>query len=81
MLTRANLSLSDMGMTQKTIEAEVEQTGRLAHEIESREETDAFRQRTLQALEQMAEKVMRANAQTETDPILIEYQQGSGGQG
>lgn len=80
MLTRANLSLSDMGMTQKTIEAEVEQTGRLAHEIESREETDAFRQRTLQALEQMAEKVMRANAQTESDPILIEYQQGSGGQ-
>ena len=80
LLTRANLSLADMGMTQKVIESEDQEVGRLAHEQESREGVDAYRQRTMQILESMAEKVMRANKQTDTDPILVEYQQESGGQ-
>lgn len=78
LLTRTGLSLSDMGMTQKVIEAEDQEVGRLAHEQESREGVDAYRQRTMQILESMAEKVMRANKQTDTDPILVEYQQESG---
>lgn len=78
LLTRTNLSLADMGMTQKVIEAEDQEVGRLAHEQENREGVNAFRERTVQLLESMAEKVMRANKQTETDPILIEYQQENG---
>jgi hypothetical protein len=81
LLTRANLSLQDMGMTHKAIEAEDQEAGRLAHEQETREGADAFRQRTVQLLESMAERVMRANRQTDVDPVLIEYQQDSGGQG
>lgn len=81
LLTRTGLSLSDMGMTHKAIEAEDQEAGRLAHEQETREGADAFRQRTVQLLESMAERVMRANRQTDVDPVLIEYQQDSGGQG
>lgn len=78
LLTRANLSLADMGMTQKVIDAEDQEIGRLAHEKESQEGINAFQQRTVQLLESMAEKVLRANKQTDTDPILIEYQQENG---
>ena len=78
LLTRTGLSLSDMGMTQKVIETEDQEVGRLAHEKESQEGVNAFQQRTVQLLESMAEKVMRANKQTDTDPILIEYQQENG---
>jgi hypothetical protein len=79
MLSRANLSLADMGMTQKVIEAEEDQLGRLEHEHEEQEAVQAFRQRTMDLLAGMAEKVQRANQQTNSDPKLIEYQREVGG--
>lgn len=79
MLSRANLSLSDMGMTQKVIEAEEDQLGRLTHDQEEQESVEAYRARTLSLLAGMAEKVQRANKLTESDPKLIEFQQEGGG--
>ena len=79
MLSRANLSLSDMGMTQKVLEAEEDELGKLAHDQASQEGVDEFRQRTMTLLSGMAEKIQRANQQTNSDPILIEYQQEGGG--
>jgi len=79
LLTRTGLSLTDMGMTSRVIEAEENELGRLAHEKESQEGVDEFRRRTMDLLQGMADKVMRANKQTDADPILVEYQQESGG--
>jgi hypothetical protein len=79
MLSRANLSLADMGMTQKVIEAEEDAMGRLEHDQDEQESVAAYRQRTLSLLAGMAEKVQRANKLTEHDPKLIEYQQDGGG--
>jgi hypothetical protein len=78
MLSRANLSLADMGMTQKVIEVEEDSFGRLEHEQQEQEDVQAFRQRTMSLLEGMAEKVQRANRLTETDVKLVEYQQEGG---
>jgi len=79
LLTRAGLSLSDMGMTQKVIEAEEDELGRLVHEQTDQEGVDAFRKRTMELLAGMADKVQRANQLTNNDPKLIEYQQEGGG--
>lgn len=78
MLTRAGLSLSDMGMTAKMVEDEESALGRLEHDHTEQESLSEYRQRSLAALEAMAHKVMRAAQQTEKDPILIEYQQENG---
>lgn len=80
MLSRANLSLSDMGMTQKVIEAEESEMGRLASDEAEQEGVLEFRNRTMALLAGMADKVQRANNQTGADPILIEYQQEGGGE-
>jgi hypothetical protein len=76
MLTRTGLSLSDMGMTTKVVEAEETEMGRLAHDQASQEKSDEFRQRTVDLLAAMAAKMTRAHKQTDADPILVEYQQG-----
>lgn len=78
LLSRANLSLSDMGMTQKAIEAEESELGRLSQDQEKQESIDEYRNRTLTLLAGMAEKVQRANQMTNSDPKLIEYQQEGG---
>ncbi|OGT21497.1 MAG: hypothetical protein A2342_09485 [Gallionellales bacterium RIFOXYB12_FULL_54_9] len=78
MLSRANLSLSDMGMTQKAIEAEESDLGRLTHDQEKQESIDEYRNRTMTLLAGMAEKVQRANQMTNSDLKLIEYQQEGG---
>lgn len=79
LLTRAGLSLSDMGMTQKAIEAEEDEMGRLSASSTNKESLNAFQERQTQLLSNLADKVMRANQKTESDPILIEYQQENGG--
>lgn len=79
LLSRANLSLADMGMTQKVIEIEEDQLGRIAHDQEETEAVQAYRNRMTELLAGMAEKVQRANQQTASDPKLIEYQQDGGG--
>jgi hypothetical protein len=79
LLSRTGLTLADMGMTQKVIEAEEDALGRLEHAQEEQEVVSEFRQRTMTLLAGMAEKVQRANQQTNSDPKLIEYQQEGGG--
>lgn len=76
LLSRTGLTLADMGMTQKVIEAEEDQLGRIAHDQEETEAVQAYRDRMTALLAGMADKVQRANQQTATDPKLIEYQQG-----
>jgi len=73
------LSLSDMGMTQKVLEAEEDEMGKLTHNKIAQEGVDEFRQRTMTLLSGMADNIQRANKQTNDDPILIEYQQEGGG--
>lgn len=80
LLTRAGLSLTDMGMTAKLIEAEEQEFGRLEHEREERENLTDYQRRQTDLLAALADKVMRANQQTGSDPILIEYQQEAGNQ-
>lgn len=79
LLSRTGLTLSDMGMTQKIIEAEEDQLGKLVHDQEEQESIAAYRARTLSLLAGMSEKVQRANQLTNSDPKLIEYQQEGGG--
>lgn len=78
LLTRTGLSLSDMGMTMKVIDAEEQEMGRLAREGEEKETADQMRLRSVQLLESLAEKVDRAKAKTDRDPVLLEYNQESG---
>lgn len=79
LLTRTGLSLTDMGMTAKAIEAEEQEFGQLESDLQSRENMAEYSRRQTEALEALAGKVMRANQQTNMDPILIEYQQEAGG--
>lgn len=79
LLSRTGLTLADMGMTQKVVEAQEDAMGRLDHDQTEQEEVAAFRKRTMDLLAGMAEKVQRANRQTDSDPKLIEYQQEGGG--
>jgi hypothetical protein len=76
LLSRTGLTLADMGMTQKVIEAEEDQLGRLEQAQEEQEAASAFRTKQMELLSALAEKVQRANKQTESDTKLIEYQQG-----
>ena len=74
LLSRTGLTLEDMGMTTRAIEADDDfMAGNTTDDGEGKEPIDAYRQRQLEALSAMAEKIQRANAQTEKDPILLEY--------
>lgn len=79
LLSKTGLSLADMGMTVKSIEAEDENLGRLSHETLEQEKMDDYRRRQVAALEAVAAMVSRAGEQTKNDPILVEYQQEGGG--
>lgn len=79
LLSRNNLSLADMGMTQKVIDDEEQEFGRLQSQQQSREALTDFAQRQAKALEDLGGLLERANANRERDPILVEYQQQNGG--
>jgi len=81
LISRVNISLADLGMTVKVVEADEEHLGQLAHEGTSPESLSEFRQRQTAALEGLAKLVERAGKKTEADPILIEYHQEQGGGG
>lgn len=74
MLSRAGLSLADMGMTAKVIEAEDDEMGRLQEDQEERGSLNAFRERQLAALEGLAGAIDRAKSNKQRDPVLIEHQ-------
>lgn len=78
LLSRNNLSLADMGMTQKVIDDEEQEFGRLQAQEHSREALSEFAQRQAKALEDLSKLMDRAGSQRDRDPILIEYQQQAG---
>lgn len=79
LLSRNNLSLSDMGMTQKVIDDEEQEFGRLHAQEQSREVLADFARRQAKAMEDLGGLITKANAVRDRDPILIEHQQQSGG--
>jgi hypothetical protein len=78
LLTRTGLSLTDMGMTAKMIEADDSDFGTLRDAGQPGENLSEFQEKQIQLLSGLAKQVMRANKQTENDPILIEYLQEGG---
>jgi hypothetical protein len=78
LLSKTGLSLTDMGMTAKVIEAEDSDFGGAGDEGERTSLAEHQRKQT-ELLANLAEKVMRANQQTNSDPILIEYNQEASG--
>lgn len=79
LLSRNNLSLADMGMTQKVIDDDEQEFGRLQAQEQSREVLAEFAQRQAKAIEDLGGLMSRATAARDRDPILIEHQQQSGG--
>ena len=78
LLSRNNLSLADMGMTQKVIDDEEQEFGRLQAQEQTREALSDYAQRQAKALEDLSGLMQRATEKRDRDPILIEYQQQSG---
>jgi hypothetical protein len=78
LLSRNNLSLADMGMTQRVIDDEEQEFGRLQAQEQSREVLADFAQRQAKAIEDLGGLMARAGAARDRDPILIEHQQQSG---
>ena len=79
LLSRAGLSLADMGMTAKVIEAEDEEMGRLQEDQQQRGSMLEFQQRQTSALEALAGAIERAKSNKQRDPVLIEHQAQNGG--
>lgn len=80
LLSRAGLSLADMGMTAKVIEAEDEEMGRLQEDQQQRDSMHAFQQRQVTALEALSGALERARSNKQRDPVLIEHQSQNGGE-
>lgn len=78
MLSRTGLSLADMGMTTKVIEADDDMAGALAGSKAEPTALGDYRQRQIAALEGMKEIVERAKGKAEQDPVLLEYNRNSG---
>lgn len=78
LLSRNNLSLADMGMTQKVIDDEEQEFGRLQAQEQSREVLADFARRQAKAMEDLGGLMNRATAVRDRDPILLEHQQQSG---
>ncbi len=79
MLSRANLSLSDMGMTVKVIEHQEDELGHLAGGAAGARETlDDYRRRQELALADLSSKLDRGQAATNRDPVLLEYHAETG---
>lgn len=79
LLSRTGLSLADMGMTAKVIEAEDEEMGRLQEEHSQRGSMLEFQERQTSALEALAGAIERAKSNKQRDPVLIEHQAQNGG--
>jgi hypothetical protein len=77
LLTRANLSLSDMGMTAKVTEDDDEQLGRLAISGQTLDVAEYARSQA-KSFAALKEAVERAQSAAKRDPILIEHQQQGG---
>lgn len=78
LLSRANLSLSDMGMSTKVLENEEAELGRLNDGAAERESLGDYQRRQVEALEGLAAVMQRAQANKARDPVLIEHQAQNG---
>jgi hypothetical protein len=76
LLSRLNLTLSDMGMTTKVIENEEGQQGHLTPATQ--DDMSDFKRAQMKALEALAGKLERGQGKTSQDPVLLEYNMDSG---
>lgn len=79
MLSRAGLSLADMGMTAKVIEDDEAELGKLNDGSAQREELGDYQRRQVEALEGLANVMKNAANNKMRDPVLIEHQKQEGG--
>jgi hypothetical protein len=70
LLSRLNLTLSDMGMTTKVIENEDGQQGHLTPP--AADDLSEFKRAQMSALENLASKLERGRSKTSQDPVLLE---------
>jgi hypothetical protein len=73
LLTRAGLSLADMGMTTKVVEAEEDEMGRLAADGTNKESLLEFQRNNSKSIEALRDLVVAAQTRTKQDPVLIEH--------
>ncbi|MBI5920275.1 MAG: hypothetical protein HY847_01350, partial [Betaproteobacteria bacterium] len=71
----------DMGMTQKVIDDEEHEFGRLQAQDQAREALGEYSRRQAKAIEDLGALIQRAAENRARDPILIEHQQQNGGEG
>jgi hypothetical protein len=76
LLSRLNLTLSDMGMTTKVIENDEGQQGHLTPP--TADDLSEFKRAQMSALENLASKLERGRSKTSQDPVLLEYNMDSG---
>lgn len=77
-LSRAGLTLADMGMTAKVLENEEAEMGRLADDAAGRESMNDYSRRQVEALEGLRAVMTRAAENKARDPVLIEHQAQNG---
>lgn len=78
LLIKNNLSLADMGMTNKVIEADDLMPGQVSRSAAPLISDDEYRRQQLAALQALGDKVMRSNKLTSADPILVEFGRENG---
>lgn len=79
LLTRANLSLSDMGMTMKVVDEDEAELGRIQKDRQQQEQLAEFAGSTSKSLAALEDLVRRSQERTRADPLLIEHAQEEGG--
>lgn len=78
LLTKNNLSLADMGMTNKVVEAEDMMPGQVSRNVVPLISDDEYRRQQIAALRNLSDKVMRSNKLTSNDPVLVEFGRENG---
>lgn len=78
LLSKNNMTLADMGMTNKVIEAEDLMPGQVSRAQAPMISDDDYRRQQLAALTALNAKVQRSNALTSADPVLVEYGRENG---
>ncbi|WP_025918271.1 hypothetical protein [Herminiimonas sp. CN] len=81
LLTKNNMSLADMGMTNKVIEAEDMLPGQVSRNVVPLISDDEYRRQQIAALKNLSDKVMRSNKLTSADPVLVEFGRENGAVG
>ena len=78
LISKNNLSLSDLGMTQKVKDDNDIQMGRLAQDNNEKQSMLAFQQKQAAQLGNLREMMENSKKNLQADPILIEHKQNSG---